>query len=403
MNILQLDRNTSYPPTNGAEVRSWKMTEKLTEYGDVWLASPWDDRPEPPGVTLVPLGTPLLSSELAAFELYYGAFALGDRNPLSRLVTDQVVRRVADRDVAFDLVVTESIQLVDAGAAIAREHGARLLVNKHNAYFDLFSQLIESRPVPGFVAERAVENCRRAEARGIAAADVVVFQSEGDAARFDVPEGTRSAVVPNGTDVDAVTADGDPARLARELGLRPDSPVCIFVGSFDYEANAAAARRIDREIAPSLPDAEFLLVGRAPPEPTAPNVRAPGFVDHLADAFALADVALCPLPFGSGTKLKMLDYLAAGLPIVTTTVGAQGLPIEDGREALVRDEADEMVAAIGGILADGDLRAHLASGARALGERYDWEDLLDRYDALLGVTADEPEAGPEPAPAGRAN
>lgn len=389
MNILHLERRTTYPPSNGAEVRSWKMTEKLTEYGDVWLACPWDDRPKPPGVTHLPLRTPLLSSELAAFELYYSMYALGAGHPVSWLTTRQIVRQVATLDVEFDLIVTESLQVVEAGAEIARIHGAKLLVNKHNAYFDLFAQMLESRPVPRFVAERAVRNCRVAEERGIDAADVVVFQSEGDADRFSLPEGTASAVIPNGTDVEDVTAEGDPMRLADSLGLRPDSPVCIFVGSFDYEANAEAARRIDREIAPALPGVEFLLIGRRPPEPTASNVHAPGFVDHLADAFALADVALCPLPFGSGTKLKMLDYLAAGLPIVTTSVGAQGLPIRDGVEALVRDESAEAVAAIERLLDDDELRSTLATHARTLGAKYDWEHLFDRYDSLLAAEGDD--------------
>jgi len=383
LRILQLNKDFPYPPTNGAEVRSWKMAEWLAARGDLYLACPYRDGERPPGMTLVPFESRLTRHKALFNDGYFGLFAVSDRHPLSRRLTRSVVRRVRGLDVSFDLVVTESPQLVDAGIEIARQHDAALLVNKHNAYHALLDQWLESTPVPGPVRRRAVANLRRAEQRGVDAADVVVFQSEDDPAGFDV-DGVRTAVIPNGTDVDDLTAGGDADRLRRDLGIRPDAPVAAFVGSFDWDANRAAARRIVDELSPALPEVEFLLAGRNPPDAShRPNVHAPGFVDHLPDVFALADVALCPLSFGSGTKLKMLDYLAAGLPIVTTPVGAQGIPVEDDVHALIRDDDAGMVEAIEALLADAERRERLAANARDLGERYDWAELFAAYEDLL--------------------
>lgn len=388
-NILQLTKNNPYPPTSGSEMRTWRTTEQFAELGTVWLACPWGDDTLPPGnVNVRPINSPVLTWKPVQNDLWYGGFLL-DHHPLMALLTDRIVA-AHPSDVEFDVVVSESPQLIDAARKIAGEHSATLLLNKHNAYYQFFDQYLENIPLPAVLRRRAVRNLRQYEQRGIDSADIVVFQSAADREAFDTLSGVVTAVIPNGTDVERVRSHGDPAGLAAELGIDRQKPVCLFLGSFDYDPNHAAAQVIIDELAPELSDVEFLLAGRNPPPTTIDNVYAPGFVDDLADAFGLADIALCPLPRGSGTKLKMLDYLAAGLPIVATTVGTQGLPIKDGVHALVRNDSAGMVKAIRTLVATLDDRDELAGNARRLGERYDWAELMQGYEPLLaqkGVTA----------------
>lgn len=384
MEILQLDKTQSYPPTTGAEIRSWRTAEKLGELGDLWRAAPWDGYTQlPDDIYLINFTSPVVTAKLIRNHAWYAGFTVGVRHPVQRCITNYVVEQVSNADPDFDVVVCEAPELTTAARRLAGQYDARLILNKHNCYFDFLDQFLRDYRVPTPVRTRAVRNLRRHEQRAIDGADVVVFQSDADCGRFDVPPSVTTTVIPNGTDYEDLQRDGDPERLARELGISADQHVCLFVGSFDYDPNHTAATFIDEELAPAFPEMAFLLVGRDPPTPTASNVYAPGYVADLVDALALADIALCPLARGSGTKLKMLDYLAADLPIVTTSVGTQGLPLADGEHVLVRDDPDAMRMAIDDLAGDEERRIRLGERGGSLGARFAWSRLLEGYEEIL--------------------
>ncbi|WP_117592595.1 glycosyltransferase family 4 protein [Haloprofundus halophilus] len=383
LDILQLHRGPVYPPSNGEEVRIWETTKALADTGRVWLAYPDADGAEfPPGVYALDLDNPFLDYKATRIYLWNALLGLGSDTPIERLQTRLTVRTVRRRPVDFDVVCSESPQVLGAARLLADHYDAALLLNKHNAMFDLLDQQLRSRSIPGPIRRRAVDNLRAHEQAGIDDADAVVFQSAADREAFDVPDGVRCEVVTNGTNYDDIAAGGDPEAVRRRLGVGDDRTVCLFVGACDYEPNEEAARRIVDEYAPALSDVEFVIVGRDPPKTTRENVYTPGFVDDLPGALAMADIALCPLTMGSGTKLKMMDYLAAGLPIVTTPVGAQGIDIVDGETALVRD-VSEFEAAIRELSSSPELAARLSANARALGRQYSWDELLSAYDDLV--------------------
>jgi glycosyltransferase involved in cell wall biosynthesis len=286
-------------------------------------------------------------------------------------------------DVTFDVVVCEVPQVADAAFELADDHHARVLMNKHNADHMVLEGFLEERGAPGVVRERAVGNFRSFEQRGIAAADVTVFQSEDDMERFGVSAGPDSFVIPNGCDFEWIRDGGDPERAARECGVSLDAFSCVFLGSYDYAPNRRAASVIDEQIAPEFPDVQFLLVGRDPPTVSGDNVVTPGYVDDLPGTLGLADVALCPLFSGSGTKLKMLDYFAAGLPVVTTPVGAQGLDVEHERDALIYEDADGMRRGIERLQSSEELRTRLSEAGREIGVRHSWETLMQGYEDVF--------------------
>lgn len=381
--ILHLARLPVYPPTNGREKRIWKTAQKLAEFGTVHLATPGTrDEPQRRSIQTVDLSNPLLASKAGCIYLWNAALLLGTANPYDRLQA-RLTQFELGADTAFDLVVCESPQMFRAGHRIATRDGGALLINKHNASYEILQQFLDSTPLPGPIAGRAVRTHRAYEQRAIDAADAVVFQSADDRQQFDYPEETRVETIPNGTDIESEVSAAAVDELRETFGIDRDSFVGVFVGSYDYGPNRNAAQVIDREIAPAVPDVEFLLVGRNPPPPSADTVTAAGFVDNLSAALSLADVALCPLQEGSGTKLKMMDYLAAGLPIVTTSVGASGIDLTDGETALVRETPPEFVTAVRRLAESSELRARLSRGAAELGEAYRWEQLLTDYDELV--------------------
>lgn len=153
------------------------------------------------------------------------------------------------------------------------------------------------------------------------AAVVVRTDEDADLLRRQVP-GIRAAVVPNGVD-----AGPDPA-------LRSQEPVLAFLGSFDAEANVDAAERLVRDVLPLVPGGRVLLVGRDPsPRVRAlagPQVEVTGEVPDVAAALSRAAVFVAPITRGLGVRNKVLEAMAAALPVVATPLALQGIGASDG-------------------------------------------------------------------------
>lgn len=399
LDILHLHRESVYPPSDGGEVRAWKTADRLSRSGTVWFAQPCANaHVYENGVRTVDVGNPYLRTKATRIYLWNAMLGLDAAGRFDRHQTDLTVETLVQHPASFDLVVCESPQTIRASRELADHFDAKLLVDFHNAMYELLDQQLRSRPIPGVLRRRAVAHLRRLEHAALEAADAAVFQSPDDVDAYDVPSDTVVEVIPNGCDYEWIAEGGDPDAVETRLGL-DGGTVCVYVGAYDYEPNREAADAICEEIAPAMPAVTFVLAGRNPPASTPPNVETPGFVDDLPGLLSRADVALCPLTTGSGTKLKVMDYLAAGLPIVTTEVGTQGIEIEDGVHALVRDEPAAFPEAIRRLKRTPALRGSLGEHAATLGEQYAWDGLLEGYDDLLATLfdAEHQRATAEPA------
>ena len=214
----------------------------------------------------------------------------------------------------------------------------------------------------------------------------VVVCSELDAERSGVP---NVAVVPNG----AVA----PASVGTDrTSLRGDHPVLNFVGALDYEPNTEAVEWLVRDVVPVLRaerhDAVVRVVGRGADRVAGvagvPGVELVGEVDDVTDELARADVSLVPIRVGAGTRLKVVEALAHRLPIVTTTVGCEGIDVRDGNTALVADDAVAFAEACVRLCDDGALRQRLAdAGAALFEERYTWASIEQRVGELATSVA----------------
>lgn len=190
------------------------------------------------------------------------------------------------------------------------------------------------------------------ERRAVEASDLVVTCTESDAERLrSLYGGTDYAVVPNGFDDRLLGFDRAAWRAdaRNSLGLDPEERVLLFVGG-PARHNRDAVAFLEQRLLPSLQPGVTLLVaggcaspGRAELAPGR-RVRRLGYVDDLGPLFAAADVGVNPVAHGSGSQLKIAEYLAAGLPIVTTPVGMRGY--ESLAHFLTVAELDEFRAAV---------------------------------------------------------
>jgi glycosyltransferase involved in cell wall biosynthesis len=158
----------------------------------------------------------------------------------------------------------------------------------------------------------------------------------------------------------------------------------LFVGSMDYHANIDGVLWFARETWPQIrsnwQDLNFTVAGRNPsPEIIglkSESINVTGTIDDVRPYYSAALAAVVPLRVGGGTRLKILEAMAAGVPVVSTRLGAEGLDIIDGVNILLADTTEQMVSALGRLRSDGELWHRLVQNARRLvSERYDWDSL----------------------------
>jgi len=223
---------------------------------------------------------------------------------------------------------------------------------------------------------------------------LVAAMSETDAAiiRARAPE-ARVILSPNGVD----------ARGIQPQPIRAEARHLLFVGSPTHEPNLDAACWLLTTIWPRLharhPHLTLTLVNLDHPQvhacaAGAAQVRITGRVVDVLPYYRQADIALAPIRAGSGTRLKILEAFAAGVPVVSTSIGHEGLAVTPGEHLLVGDQPETFVAGIERLLASPQLRRRLAHHARSLVEaRYDWSKIVDDLDeAYKMVTCSNPSA-----------
>lgn len=218
--------------------------------------------------------------------------------------------------------------------------------------------------------------------------EAVTCTSDVDAAVFQqhCAEGTIS-VIPNGVDVTHYRPDftsEEPAHL-------------IYIGSMDWYPNEDAVSFFAEEVLPQIqnrvPDVKFSIVGGNPSARVEKlgdkeGVVVTGRVPEIKPYFAGATVFVVPLRIGSGTRLKILEALAMGKAVVSTTVGAEGLALRDGEEIFIADEPKTFAEAVTQLLTDSSLRQKIGENGRARVEQdYDWRNigkkLLAVYESVI--------------------
>jgi glycosyltransferase involved in cell wall biosynthesis len=258
----------------------------------------------------------------------------------------------------------------------------------HNVEFDLKKALLPDNAVGRdlLAATREAEGACCREAR------LIMACSPEDGAALQALYGAdpaRIVMVPNGVDLDSVRYVPLPERIAvqRRLGLEA-SFTALFFASL-HGPNLEAARHV-LKMAERLPQVRFLIAGSvctaAVLRKRPANVGLMGVVDDVTKEVVLgvAHVAVNPMCSGSGTNLKMLDYCAAGVPVVSTPFGVRGLALRDG-EHVALAELDEFPAAIGRAQEQWPALGSRVERARDyVAARFDWRLIAERLLARLG-------------------
>lgn len=293
--------------------------------------------------------------------------------PALQRALDQVLR--AKR---FDIVNLEFSFLghCDLRQAPPGENLPLVTVDSHNIDFDLARQYARSgsSSLRRFYAGANWRKLRREELGTYRDADGVYLCSAVDEQRLlELVPGVHTTVIPNAADVDYYQP--------RPTDPPPDGRTVVFFGLLSYVPNIDGVVHFIHDIWPRIveahPEARCKIIGGHPPpsllELAGPQVELTGFVSDLRPHLAAAAAVVVPLRLGGGTRLKIVEAMAMGKAVVSTTLGAEGIDAVPGRDLLVESEPAAFADAVNRLLAEPDLAARIGNSARQLAvKRYAW-------------------------------
>ncbi|MBU7015578.1 MAG: glycosyltransferase family 4 protein [Theionarchaea archaeon] len=252
-----------------------------------------------------------------------------------------------------------------------------VVIVEANVECDLLQQTLNKKvPYSQWLYETAVKKERSA----LAMADAVMVTSFRDKETLIRKFKVKGAVhiVPNGVDTSLIcpASESEKEKEKDKLGFS-NKTVVLFTGS-SHPPNREAVRHIVR-MAHDLPETLFVVAGRVGDSLTSTrNVLVTGYVEDMTSFLRAADIAVNPVTSGSGTNVKMLEYMAAGLPVVSTPTGVRGLDVESGVHAMVQN-LEEFPSSLDVILKDEDLRETLSRNGRTLvEEKYNWKKISEK-------------------------
>ncbi|WP_369132384.1 glycosyltransferase [Modestobacter sp. I12A-02662] len=286
----------------------------------------------------------------------------------ARFWDPRLARAVAEAaQTPTDALVVEHVQLLPYAAGLRA--GLRV-VDMHNVESQLMRRMADTASGPRKLVFSAEARALRAAERRVSDVDVVAVVSEADRQTLaGVVDHPRVVVVPNAWDE---VAPLPPA----------EAPVASLVALMSWGPNVDAATWFTKEVWPRVtarvPGAHLQLVGRDPAERVrrlaGPDVEVTGTVDDLAPWYAKTRVCLAPLLAGGGSRLKILEALAAGRPVVATRIGVEGLEDLIGRGVVAEDDPERMAAAVAELLSDPERAAALGrEGAAAVAADHSWD------------------------------
>jgi sugar transferase (PEP-CTERM/EpsH1 system associated) len=407
MRVLHFAPRVCWPLDTGAKLRNYHLARVLSAKTDITLLA-FTDADQSLGeleklyqqVITVPRDRGYTLSKIIRGTL--GSTPL----PVLNYTTDSMKRALESilSEQDFDIVQVESIHLMDYLPIITAARQRPLMIcDWHNIESELMRRYSEREPniLRRAYAQKTARLMSEFERRAMHEFDAHVAVSQRDAERLrNLNADARVFVIENGVDT-AYYSDEEIA-TARSAALGPGAlgrpNRIVFVGSMDYHANIDGAVNFARDVWPGLHNRRseliFTIVGRDP----APEVRAlatsrgievTGTVDDVRPFYREAMAAIVPLKVGGGSRLKILEAMAAGVPVVSTTLGAEGLDVRHGENILIADSNEQLAEAISNVVENGELQKRLSSAGRALAsEHYDWSrlgaNLFETYQQLLG-------------------
>jgi glycosyltransferase involved in cell wall biosynthesis len=392
MRILWVKGGKLLPVDTGGKIRSYNLLRQLAARHEVTLLSYYDGQRDV-----------VYESEIVAH--FSKAVAISTGRPVSSAIdylrhifspapyavtkfTSAKANTLISQWMAencFDVAVCD---FLSASLNFPAELRTPTLLFQHNVESVLWRRQADYEPnlIKRIAFKLEAEKMIRYERTAVNRFNHVIAVSENDRENMArMTDRKRISIVPTGVDLEA---------YRQQSCNDATEPVVVFTGSMDWEANIDGVEYFCAEIWPrvlkSVPGARFRIVGRNP----HPRVRAlasdsievtgsvPSVIDHMKDAA----VFVVPLRIGGGTRLKIYEAMAMGKAVVSTSVGAEGLDVEDGRNIMLADTTPSFADSIIKLLCDRQARKQFETAAARLAAAFDWSVIANRFEVVLAET-----------------
>jgi len=391
LNVVIVASELPYPPTAGNRIRTLNLALRLAaRHRIAFIAHRNDESAEATrflhknGIetSLVDRVIPVKSGPR-----FYARLAANLASPVPYSVAShsspalrEAVQSHARRH-RTDVWQVEAIVLLDALADLERRPEVIIAHNVESLIWQRYFEAADN-PLKRWYIQQQWRKFERFERRAFVAANRVVAVSKNDATIIRDRFGARNVdVVDNG--IDRVYYEG--------VQPDPDPKTILFLGSLDWRPNLDAVGLLLDRIFPAVraaePTARLRIVGRKPPSALIQRARDVLGVELHADVpdvrpfLATSGVMVVPLRIGGGSRLKILEAMAAGLPVISTRVGAEGLDLVPGEHYIAADDPEALALALAACIRDPRPARALAGRSRAFVlDRYDWDTLAEKLE-----------------------
>ncbi len=390
MKILLLTQVLPYPPDSGPKVKTLNVIKYLARHHEVTLISyvRGDQsadvemlRPYCRAIYCVPIQRSLLLDGWAMLRSLFSGqpwmMVRDDRAAMRRVIADLLAKE------HFDIFHADQLNMAQFAPRVP---GSRRVLDAHNALWLLYQRLAATMPagIRRVLLARDWRLLKKYEGRICREFDAVLAVSEEDKAAL-VEAGApadKITVIPITVDCDAFAP----------VAIADDARNIVHVGTMYWPPNIDGILWFIREVYPLIraqrPQAHFDVIGARPPEEIralggdGSGVHVTGYVENLTPYLQKAGVMVVPLRAGGGMRVKILNSMAQAMPIVSTTIGCEGIAVEDNRHLMVADTPADFAAAVLRVLDDRALARQLGENGRAL--------VLQKYDYRAACQALEP-------------
>lgn len=400
MKILWIKAGGLVPPDIGGKIRSYHILKELARRHEVTLftfyaAFPDDPHPKLNGQFHRSICLPLAIPERGTVGDYLSlgrGFISALPYSIIRYCKPHVGIQLLEltQNTRFDAVICD---FIFPAAIIPWDAPYPKIIFTHNVEAMIFRRQYENstNPLWKFIWWREYRSMERFERTQLGHADRVLAVSDADRkifATFLSPD--KIDVIPTGVDTDYFQPGDESRENPSEI---------VFTGSMDWMPNEDGILYFVLEILPriraKIPQATLTIIGRNPSERlkqlvrSALGVRLTGRVDDIRPHVDSGAVYVVPLRVGSGTRLKIFEAMAMGKAIVTTSIGAEGLPVTSGKDVICADEPAKFANAVIELIVKREIRRAMGQAARRLvEERYSWASAAEIFERVLRNTCE---------------
>lgn len=403
--ILMLTPQLPYPPHQGTSLRNLHILRALAQHHHVTLlsfAEPDRLQELEPLLSFCDVLPPIVIPSRSAANRFRQLISTSEPDVALRLQSEafMVALTEAMRADVYDAVQIEGIELARYIRVIQQlRPGLRIVFDCHNAETELQrrslgADLRQPKRWPAAIYSGfQIGRLARFERWAVNTADSVIAVSDTDRAHLRNllgKEEKKITVIPNTIDI---TEYGWTEAITPEFHFD-----LVFSGKMDYRPNVDGVLWFAKSVWPQIrhrrPGTTWAIIGQRPHSRLEPlrdieGISLTGRVRNIQPYLAGASVYIIPLRIGSGTRLKLIEAMASGKPVVSTTLGAEGFEVVSQENILLADSPLEWEEALLGLLDNPARQGELGAGARKFAARYDWRRIIPLLDAVYSKAARE--------------